>query len=189
VIPGVTVVIPSIPPRAKKLRSAVASALTQDRVPDAISIAIDHDHDGSAETRNRALAAVGTEWCAFLDDDDLLLPCHLDHLLAVAEATDADVVYPWPVMEGGADPRPDRFGLPFDPDELRRGSYIPVTSLVRTELAHKVGGFAIPDGSIYDDWGFYLAMLDAGARFVHLPERTWVWRIHAGNTSGQAHRW
>lgn len=59
---GVTAVIPSIPPRVKMLRRALASVLTQTRAPDAISVAIDHDHEGSAATRNRALAAADTEW-------------------------------------------------------------------------------------------------------------------------------
>lgn len=187
-IPGITVAIPSIPPRRSLLRQAIGSVLGQTRPADAISVAIDHHREGSAVTRNRALAAVQTPWCAFLDDDDQLKPNHLQRLLETADSTGADVVYPWPEMHGSGDPRPDRFGVPFDAEELRRGSYIPVTSLVRTELAQRVG-FHYRPGSPYDDHAFYLGMLELGARFHHLPERTWIWNVLGQNTSGRPDRW
>jgi glycosyltransferase involved in cell wall biosynthesis len=185
--PGVTVVTPSIPPRAKMLRRALASVVTQTRPADAISVAIDRDHEGSAATRNRALEAVGTEWAAFLDDDDQFLPHHLELLLACAEQTGADVVYPIPEVEGRPPPVL-RFGLPFDPVALRQANYIPVTSLVRTRMA-QISRFRCPRGTVYDDWGFYLGLLNINARFVHLPEKTWVWNWHPGNTQGQPDRW
>jgi len=192
---GVTVVIPTHPGREDLLLSALASVLSQTLRPAAVIVEQDLHREGSAVVRTRALAKVTTGWTAFLDSDDLFMPEHLAVLSAAAAESGADVVYPWPEILGGTDPRPDRFGVPFDPDELRRGSYIPVTSLVRTELAQSCGGFVRPDGSDYDDWGFYLGMLDAGARFLHVPQRTWTWRHHGygtpgttGNTSGLASR-
>lgn len=185
----VTVSIASIPPRAKMLARALASVTAQTLQPAAIVVEIDHDRVGSVATKNRALTKVDTEWTAFLDDDDQFLPEHLEKLRRAAERTGADVVYPIPVRVGA----PDillRFGLPFCPDSLRRGNYIPTTSLVRTRVAQRAGGFQLCTGQTrYNDWGLYLAMLDAGAKFVHLPERTWVWNIHGGNTSGQPTRW
>lgn len=185
----ITVCVASIPPRAKLLARALASVTVQTLQPVAIIVEIDHDRTGAAETKNRALAKSDTRYTAMLDDDDEMLPEHLEKLRLKAEMTEADVVYPWPQMVGGGDPRPDRFGVPFDAEELRRGSYIPTTSLVRTKLAQSVGGFQLLNGSPYDDWGLYIAMLNAGGKFVHHPERTWLWHIHRGNTSGQATRW
>lgn len=184
----VTVIIPTIPPRRQMLKRAVHSALMQSWAPAAIHIELDTHHAGSAATRNRALEAVRTEWVAFLDDDDVLLPNHLEVLCKAADAYAADVVYPWPQMNGAPDPSPDRFGLPFDEDLLRVRSYIPVTSLVETELA-QAAQFWAPDGSVYDDWGFYLRLLDLGATFHHVPERTWIWNVGTHNTSGQPDRW
>ena len=184
----VTAVIPTIPPRRTLLRRALGSVLGQTQPVAAVSIAVDLNREGSAVTRTRALAAVATDWAAFLDDDDQWLPQHVELLAACAEATGADVVYPWPEMVGAGDPRPDRFGVPFDADELRRGSYIPVTSLVRTELAQRVG-FHYRPGSPYDDHAFYLGMLELGAKFVHLPQRTWIWHVEGQNTSGRPDRW
>lgn len=184
----ITVVIATIPIRAKLLRWALASVVLQTFQPAAIVVEYDHERTGAAATRNRALAAVQSPWTAFLDDDDVMLPQHLEKLREAQMDTGADVVYPWPEMVGAGDPRPDRFGVPFDADELRRGSYIPVTSLVRTDLAQQAG-FHRPPGSDYDDWGFYCSLLDLGAKFHHLPERTWLWHVEGQNTSGRPDRW
>lgn len=192
----VTVVIPTIPTRPNKLVRAVKSAATQTQRPSDISIAVDTDRRGSAATRNRALRRVTTAWVAFLDDDDYLYPEHLDVLLKHAELTKADIVYPGcHVIDPNSRPIPlreewGRFGKPFDADVLRQMSYIPVTSLVRTHLA-QAALFGPPEGIItpYDDWGFYLRLLDLGADFAHVAETTWVWSHHGQNTSGQPDRW
>lgn len=197
----ITVVIPTIPPRVEDGRyaRAVRSVARQTLQPEAIASAVDCQREGSAATRNRALAKATTTWVAFLDDDDELLPSHLDLLLDQALATSADVVYPGCEVhrDGGfmahKNHRPEwgRFGHSFDPDLLRRQSYLPVTSLVRAELAHQAR-FGAPGGSHYDDWGFYLDLLDLGAEFVHIPVRTWIWYHQdgpGGNTSGSPERW
>jgi hypothetical protein len=82
-----------------------------------------------------------------------------------------------------------RFGIPFNADMLREKSYIPVTSVVNAEMARRVGGFTRHNGTPYDDWGFYIRMLDAGATFHHIPEVTWTWHHHGLNTSGLPDRW
>lgn len=198
----VTVVIPHIPTRRDMLLRALDSVTAQTVAPAAVSVAVDNHRCGSADTRNRALSAASTGWVAFLDDDDELGPQHIELLAGHAEASGADVVYSGcTVLDAHGRPVPPqeewgRFGLPFDPDLLRRYSWLPVTSLVRTELARQVGGFTRPPGSPYDDWGFYLRLLEAGARFVHLPVRTWTWHHWGhgtagvpGNTSGDPTRW
>jgi hypothetical protein len=141
------------------------------------------------------MAAVQTEWTAFLDSDDEWLPDHISQLLSCAVETGADVVYPACRVihtQLGEIPQSDphfedwgRPGRPFDPDLLRQRSYLPVTSLVRTSLAQQ-SSFVPPDGSHYDDWGFYLGLLDLGATFVHLPVISWVWHHGPHNTSGDA---
>lgn len=193
----VTVVIPTIKVRKGMLRRALASVIAQTHQPTAYEVSIDRNHDGSAITRNRALAKVKTGWVAFLDDDDYLLPRHIQTLLNAAGINNADVVYPGcKVIDVNHDEiplRPEwgRFGSPFDPERLKNESYIPVTSLVRTEVA-QAAMFGPPEweqNSLYDDWGFYTRCLAAGAKFLHVPEITWVWHHHGRNTSGQGDRW
>lgn len=194
--PGVTVIIPTIAPRADMLSRALRSVYAQTLTPPGtIIVANDHDHEGPAATRNRALAKVETEWVAFLDDDDEFLPRHLEALRACAVVTGADLVYPWfDVVSSRRTPGWDplgRFGLPFDPALLDSANYIPVTVLARTAVIVAAGGFVNrgEDGATCEDWGCWLAMRDAGAKFVHLPERTWIWNWHDGNTSGRTDVW
>lgn len=195
-IGDVTVVVPTIPPRAAMLDKALMSVSVQKLRPADVIVEYDHDHEGPAVVRNRALEKVTTEWVAFLDDDDLMRPQHLRACLLWAQRQGADLVYPWfDVVSTRTTPGWDplgHFGQEFDADALRQANYIPVTVLVRAQLLRDVGGFrnrAEPPATTCEDWGAWLALLDAGARFSHLPARTWVWVWHTANTSGRNDVW
>jgi glycosyltransferase involved in cell wall biosynthesis len=185
----ITVCLATIPPRAAKLARALASVAVQSLQPAAIVVEFDHDREGAPTTKNRALAKVTTEFVAFIDDDDTVTPEHLAILRASAEETGADVTYGWYEVLGGTDPRPDRFGVPFDADLLRVSSYIHTAPLVRTKLLQAAGGFQHRDGSKLDDWGAWKSMLELGASFHHVPARTYLWSHDGGNTSGDQTRW
>jgi glycosyltransferase involved in cell wall biosynthesis len=188
----ITVVTPSTPPRvaAGMLARNIASVAAQTIKPEAHIIAVDHQGQGEAVTRNQGLFAADTDWVAFLDDDDTMYPFHLEALLGHAKLTGADLVYPWFDIE----PRyPDPLGWEgkeFDGDALRQNNYVPVTHLVRRALAQEVGGFPLPNSEEWPhsscvDWGYLLRLLDAGATFSHLDRRTWAWHWHGRNYSGQ----
>jgi glycosyltransferase involved in cell wall biosynthesis len=192
-IHDITVCIATIPVRARMLRKALASVAIQTLQPAAIVVEYDHLRTGAAATKNRALGRATTDWVAFLDDDDQFMPEHLEKLRNAAAETGCDVAYSMPSIPqapGGIDPSGMR-GAPFDADELRKRSYIQTTSLVRTSLIQSTGGFQLPTHTVsdYDDWGCWLALLNAGATFYHLPEQTFVWEHHGKNTSGRADRW
>lgn len=190
---GVTAVIPTIPPRMTdgKLDRALRSVTAQTRAVDALSVSVDHDRKGSAANRTHALSAVRTEWTALLDDDDEWNPDHIALLLRHAQATQADLVYPWFNVPSGFDPWPHREGQPFDRELLRTENYIPITVLVRTDLLRAAGGFwpKGPADNPCDDWGTWERCLEAGGTFAHLPFRTWTWHWHGGNTSGRTDKW
>lgn len=193
----VTVVTPHILTRRLELTRAIASVAAQTVHPDDIIISTDTTHSGSAATRNRALYAVNTFWTAFLDDDDEMLPNHLDVLLQNAWRSGASVVYSGcRVLDAQANVIPlreewGRFGQPFDAELLQTKAYMPVTCLVQTTLAKQAlfGPPAHEPTSNYDDWGFYLRLVALGATFLHVPEITWVWHHHGQNTSGRPDKW
>jgi glycosyltransferase involved in cell wall biosynthesis len=195
----ITVCIATIPPRATMLAQALASVAAQQLQPAAIIVEYDHDHTGAAATKNRALAHVDTPFVAYLDDDDTFHPEHLRLLREAVDEHRADVIYSIPHIPQNPGHVQDpcyRYGLPFSAEHLRAQSHIQTTILARTDLLRKGGGFWTPEGSIYDDWGAALGMLDAGAVFYHLPVVTFTWNHHGhgvagvpGNTSGQPHRW
>lgn len=190
---GVTVVIPTIPPRPACLMEAIGSAWLNTVKPIGFSIALDVDGEGAAATRNRALMAVDPKvspWVAFLDDDDLFHPDHIEKLLGHANDTGADFVYSWFDADGMVDPFPESHYLnEFDPDNPIETT---ITVLVRTELAQQVGFRPIPERqgiNSGEDFNFLQGCIKAGAVIKHLVDRTWTYRFHGLNTSGMAHNW
>lgn len=188
--PGVTVVIPTIPPRASMLERAIASVTAQ-TVPAALVIEADDDRTGSAATRNRALARVETEWLICLDDDDQLMPNAVQVLTEAQAATGADVVSgaAWiPQSPGHREPVATPAPGWIPPDAVMARSVLHVTSLVRASLARAAGFTRAHDpgtGMDLDDYGFYRALAAAGASFWRVPETVLIWHHHGANTSGK----
>lgn len=190
----VSVVIPTIPPRKIELARALASVTAQKLLPAAVIVQEDRTGAGAMATRNTGLHRVNTPWVAFLDDDDELLPDHLRLCLTTVLHQGADMVYPWFYeTRNRMHRRLNAFGRPFESLEHMLGyrNWIPVTTVVRTDLLRRVGGFQYPpklDG-LCEDWGAWRALHTAGAKIVHLPARTWVWHHHRGQTRGRPDRW
>ena len=202
----VTVLTPTIPGREGLLKRAVSSVEAQSRKPQVHAITVDHDGIGCAEMKNRMLHRVVTEWVAFLDDDDELLPTHIELLMYAAEHTSGvDVFYPWfeavgwediircPV--GGSMRSP--LGVPFGEEQreyiLHKDNFIPCTVLARTEAILDAGGFAPIDGGKgeffdRDDLSLWRRMLLGGSQFVHVPAITWRYYREGQNTGGESWR-
>lgn len=172
----ITVVTPSLPERSVLLAECLASVSAQTQPPTAHLVAVDHAYEGPALTRNALLRAVETEWVAFVDDDDLLDPHHLETL--AGHADDADVVIPYCRFDGP--PIPPKFvNQPFDRGRLARHGIFPITVLARTTAVMNAGGFRRRDR--YEDWSMWNRMADAGATFAVVPEVTWTYRTGHGD--------
>lgn len=211
--PGITVCIPSIPVRGALLRRALESVTRQTLPAAAVAVAVDLGREGAAITRQRALETVRTEWVAFLDDDDEMHPDHLLRLYDAAEEFNASylwsrfrIAYPGKTYKGGGVGYTD---FADGPAPLGRGTFeqwndaqpaqTTVTTMVRTEVARLVGGFAsiglaadsIDGQRAGEDWLFTLACREAvgleGMR--HVPYVTWTWHHHGRNTSGLPSNW
>jgi hypothetical protein len=176
----VTVVTASIPSRARLLSEASASVAAQ-TVPVEHLIYTDRERD-VGEKRNRLIAAADTEWIAFLDDDDLLDPHHVETLLG----GDADVIVPHCRFDGPPLPPPAACWTDGCLGGHNRPSYdskhmqeehnlFPITVLARREAVLDVGGFPL-GGDEPEDWGLWKRMDAAGATFQIIPEVTWTYR-------------
>lgn len=190
----VTVVIPTIPGRAEaELLQAVYSVEQQIEKPKDTIIVQDTEGVGPGFMRNFGVNRATTEWIAFLDDDDEFLPHHLATLVHTANIYCADVVWPWFRVQGGTDPFPKNRGKQWD---VGHPHIFPITTLVRRSWFQEVGGF--DDGHMLDpndpesgrivngeDWRLWLRLSEAGARFRHVDEVTWLWNHHGKNTSGR----
>lgn len=195
-----TLCMARIPERQHTLfRRAINSVSQQTIVPNCIRYAMDIEGLGAANTKNQALKAVKTRFVTFLDDDDELLPNHIESLMEGVAESDADVVYTWPDGALGIDPAPDRFGKPFNSRMLLPHNQLPSTALFKTASLRSAGGFqypgllevngkhpyrSTPGAWRHDDWGAYLALWHRGAAFHHVPKRTWIYHQHSGQTAG-----
>lgn len=180
---SISVVIPSIPRRSGLLGEALQSVYDQELAAAETCVAVDTREEGAAATRQRALSLASSDWVAFLDDDDLMLTEHLRVLMDGATEHNADYVFSYFVRKKGGDPL-GHFGKRFD---NAAPHHTTMTILVRTELAKRVGfaNHVHANGSWPgEDWAFTLGCVELGAKIVHVPQETWIWRRHAGNTSG-----
>lgn len=202
--PGITVIVPTIPPREKQLQRAIASVQAQTFQPYDVVVEMDRDHRGAAITRDAALAHVGTEWTAVLDDDDEFLPWHLEKLFITAVTQNASYVYSFPEMPVPGTTNPlERFnGVPWDSTHPHQTT---VVALYKTDLAREIGGYsggwvdqACTDelgNRIGEDAHFTMKFNEVG-KIVHHPEATWRWYHwgfgtpgNLGNTAGLPERW
>lgn len=166
-----TIITPSVPSRRDLLAEATESVAAQTV---AVQHLIDDDPKRSvADKRNRMISAASTDWVAFLDDDDILDPIHVETLLG----GEADVVIPHCRFLGPPLPAidccPGYYNRPFDREDLRQHGIFPITVLARREAILGAGGFG--DGK-YEDWDLWNAMADAGATFEVVPVVTWTYR-------------
>src|SRR4051812_9475074 len=206
---NVSVAIPSIPGREELLGRALDSVQAQTVAPQRVLVHTDVERHGAAWTRNRLLAQVRTSWVAWLDDDDELLPDHLQVLLDGANQSGADLIFSNPIVVGVPDPLAvcdddgrvvqSPVNVPFGPAQeqwLReRGNFVPVTTLVRTSALRTIDGFPDPhsvpvpassNSGQCEDYLALIKLLDAGYRFHHvLGLRTWLYHVHGANVGGR----
>lgn len=139
---------------------------------------------GRAGAANAGIAAAHGDWIAFLDDDDLAEPEHLETLVGVARAAGVRVAY----TDAAVSIReldPDRgwreverrlpYSRDFDPDLLVLDNYIPFnTVLVERSLLADAGPL---DGDLpfFEDWEL-LIRLAARSPFHHLARVTCEYR-------------
>jgi glycosyltransferase involved in cell wall biosynthesis len=141
---------------------------------------------GRTRALNTGLAAARGTYVAYLDDDDLYLPKHLDTLVRFLDGSDeyraayTSVRQIEQVLGDDGRYRDGReitvYGRPFDAARLLYKNDIPLIGLAhRRALAEEIGGFDETFDQ-FEDWDF-LIRLSARTRFHHLPVVTAVYRL------------
>lgn len=178
----ITVITPSLPSRSSMLAEAMESVAAQTVGDVCHLIQVDPYGVGPAVIRNALLYCADSEWVAFLDDDDVLDPDHLETLTS-ADLDNLDVVIPHCRFSG--EQIPAKFcNRPYDREALRRHGIFPIAVLARRLAILDAGGFS---NERYEDWALWNRMADNGCRFEVIPRVTWTYRLGHGNrTHGTA---
>ena len=180
------------------LVDAIESALAQTHAPLEVIVIDDGSTDDSHEVAsrfvpaveilrqpnmglvavlNRGLQRAAGEYFAILSADDAFRPTYVESLLS-ALLQEPSAAYAYSAMEYfGA-----RSGVfraqSFSPALLLAGNYVNASALTRRVDALAVGGFHPNPANAYEDWDFFLRLLETGKRGVAVPEPLLRYRQH-----------
>jgi glycosyltransferase involved in cell wall biosynthesis len=168
-----TLVTVTQPKRRVLLPEMQASVAAQTVLPAAHVVVWDLGA-GFEATVNRAVGMVETDFYCLVDDDDLLLP---DHVETLSANLTADVVWSW-VEVRGRDWNPNSG---YVPGLLQNRNYIPSNHAFRTSLFRELDGYRKVAG--WADHDLLKRAESAGATFLNVPKVTWVYRFHGENMS------
>ena len=139
-----------------------------------------------AAAAQRGLDSVATRWALFLDDDDELLPGHLDKLLAAVRAHSQAVGATTGVVqcrEGDEHAVLATWDRAVEPWQLLAANAWPIHAVLFDAQRVRQAGVSFDETlDIFEDWDFWLQVQQIGP-VVHVPgisARYWV----ASNTAG-----
>ena len=151
---------------------------------------------GRSEAANSGMRAAKGGYFNFLDDDDVLLPDHVEtlvsHLLAtgekVAYGNAVNVYYTGPPeVPGERELEELIFNLDFDADHLLFENYIPImTVLFSKEVFAEVEGFC-KDLDLFGDWDFWIRA-SRFFPFKHIDKVTAEYRFYGVSSMEKSHR-
>ncbi|WP_313951825.1 glycosyltransferase [Accumulibacter sp.] len=131
---------------------------------------------------NVALAAARGAYLLILDDDDWLLPEHVEKLVeALAEAPELLAAYTGvqPSDPAGNAQGP-ALGLPFDDLRLLAGNWMPPLAVLFRREVIDLGCRFDESLDLFEDWDFWL-QISCHSAFAHAPGVSAHYRIHASS--------
>lgn len=152
------------------------------RLPFAVRY-VPNDAGGVCHSRNKGAQAATGQWVGFLDDDDLWHPPFLERLVGLGEQKRVGLVISGLLHhedEHGVKPRAQLTGLTADTALLQNGSMTGSNFVIDRAAYARVGGFD-PAVTVFNDWDFFVRLLDAGVTYAVDPEPLAEWRFHPGD--------
>ncbi|MEN2747239.1 glycosyltransferase family A protein [Sphingomonas sp. T9W2] len=152
------------------------------RLPFAVRY-IANETGGVCHSRNKGAQAATGRWIGFLDDDDLWHPPFLERLVGLGEKKRVGLVLGGLLHhedEHTVKPRAQLTGLTPDTALRQNGSMTGSNFVIDRDAYFRVGGFD-PAVTVFNDWDFFVRLLDAGVNYAVDPEPLAEWRFHPGD--------
>jgi len=198
-IADVTVCTATIPTRVELLQRAIQSVTNQTLKVKEHSIKIDLDKLGQPAVLDQIIEQATTKYVAILDDDDELLPNHIELLYQKIIETDADLVFPHFKYSNISDAgHLEKFrGLPWDNNNPHQ---VPVTWIAKRQAILDVGGFSgdfdvvsyevdNEGNRVGQDFNLIKKLAKANKYITNISEITWIYHVGHGSTLGMPIRW
>jgi len=139
-----------------------------------------------AAAANFALEAARGDWLLFLDDDDLLLPDHLQRLVACVRGRGADcAAYAGVRVVGPDGEEVEVFDDPEAAARLWATNVLPIHAVLFPRTVVEQGARFDEDLDPYEDWDFWLR-LTGYIRLVHVAGVSAIYRSHLGQSAADA---
>lgn len=175
----ITVLTCTIPGREELLAQNIASVRGQTAPVHAHLISSDDGSRGAIAKYNQLASCVETRWMSILDDDNFMFTTHIETITPMLDQ--ADVIYTYDA--GHTVPNYDINGL--SPLELigtfSHTNPVDQSCAIRTNLFHEVGGYK-EDSSKAMDHHLWYRLASIGARFLCIPEYTWIYGTRDNQT-------
>jgi LmbE family N-acetylglucosaminyl deacetylase len=139
-----------------------------------------------AAAANVALEAARGDWLLFLDDDDLLLPDHLQRLVACVRTQGGScAAYAGVRVVGPAGEEVEVFDEPEASVRLWATNVLPIHAVLFPRTVVEQGARFDEELDPYEDWDFWLRLI-GHARLAHVPGVSAIYRSHLGQSAADA---
>jgi hypothetical protein len=195
----VTVCTATISTRSAMVLRAIESVKNQTVKPKAHIVKLDQEKVGGASMIDKIVQEAETTYVAILDDDDEMLPEHIELLYKKITETNADLVYPhFKYATRGDGGHLERFrGQVWDNSNPHQ---VPLTWICRKDSFLECGGFSkdfdpnsmnldVEGNRIGYDFLFIQRMAKANKKIIHIPDITWIYHDDRISTLGMPLRW
>jgi hypothetical protein len=198
-IADVTVCTATIQTRVDLLERAKQSVLNQTLKPASHAIKLDTEKTGQPQVLDALIEQVTTKYVAILDDDDELLPNHIELLYKKIVETNADLVFPHFRYSNLSDAgHLEMFkGVPWDNNNPHQ---VAITWIAKREAILDVGGFSGGfDANSFEvdnrgnrigpDFNLIKKLAQANKHITNIPDITWIYHVGHPSTLGMPIRW
>ena len=149
-----------------------------------IAMRLPHNTGYAVKPRNVGIMVARGDYIAYLDDDNVYLPNHLEVLYDAITKNQADVVYGDRVYKSN-NPNEKKFmgkqSLPYNLTQINNGNYIDTSDIMHTIQSINDIGFWDIFWERKGDWLLMVRFGKAGMKIVHAPEVITEYYWHESN--------
>lgn len=137
---------------------------------------IEQVNKGLSSARNTGIMNSTSEYCFFLDADDMITEDCLEKIMKKITATDADIIAP-SLKEIGMGQATVIINQEIKLEDFKKGNYLPCACAVKRSKLLEVGGYSPRMTFGWEDKHLWINLLSRGATVATIQEPLFLYRI------------